>query len=174
MSLHCWEDAIRPAGCGDAIAARDAAMAEQRAAIQALREGPALPAPPPPIVSDGAWVTELRERIGITQRELAALCGVCPRSVLDWERGYKRVSDEHAETLMQIDRDYPTVEPMTAGRAIAIREAAGMTISEFARAIGVDKSTVAYYESGRFRVGLKTGRAIGAFEQLVQDREATA
>jgi DNA-binding XRE family transcriptional regulator len=110
-----WEDRINPSGHDDVLAARDAALAEQRAAIAALRDGSA--DEPPPIrrqrqVSDvpaSEWTPErikaIRVALNLSQDRMAKEVGVAQKTLSEWETGkYRPRLVQHRNRLAELEQ----------------------------------------------------------------------
>ncbi len=66
-----------------------------------------------------ASVTAARERLGLSQREMAALMGISPRTLQNWEQG-QREPHQSAKMLLRVAVKHPravldAVEPVLAG-----------------------------------------------------------
>jgi transcriptional regulator with XRE-family HTH domain len=85
----------------------------------------------------------MREGLGISQAEIAELCGVSRAVDSDWERGKASLPAEAVQALQalavgRLDRGEPA---QLMGRDIGrIRKALGMTQTDFGAALGVSKS----------------------------------
>jgi DNA-binding transcriptional regulator YiaG len=91
----------------------------------------------------------LRESLGISQTEIAEMCGVSRAVVSDWERGKASLPPAAVHALQglaagRLDRAEP---PPLMGRDVArIRKALGMTQTDFAAALGVSEIAVRKWE----------------------------
>jgi DNA-binding transcriptional regulator YiaG len=91
----------------------------------------------------------LREGLGISQAEIAELCGVSRAVVSDWERGKASLPADavHALQGLVVARLDRGERAQLVGRDIArIRKALGMTQSDFAAALGVSEIAVRKWE----------------------------
>jgi DNA-binding transcriptional regulator YiaG len=100
-----------------------------------------------PVAAEG--FRELREGLGISQAEIAEICGVSRAVVSDWERGKASLPPMAVEALLglamaRLNRAEPA--PLF-GRDIArIRKALGMRQTDFAAALGVSEIAVRKWE----------------------------
>jgi DNA-binding transcriptional regulator YiaG len=91
----------------------------------------------------------LREGLGISQAEIAEICGVSRAVVSDWERGKASLPTAAVDALRgfavtRLDRGE---RAQLEGRDIArIRKALGMTQSDFAAALGVSEIAIRKWE----------------------------
>lgn len=94
--MSTWENMLNPAECSDVIAQRDAAYAEQRAAIAALRGTipDIIPVTRRQRARMSPWtafrIRQLRAAVGCNQQVMADELGVCIRTYQYWESGFTR------------------------------------------------------------------------------------
>lgn len=136
------------------------------------REPVVVPEPKPVIAPrwDADRVLQLRMRISVTQRELGELVGLDHSNVALWERGERVPIDRHQVRLDEIDRSYPTVEPLTGRGVRAIRQRAGWTQAQLGRELGIRPNHVSQIECGTKAIGLRMTRAIRRLETLIDKR----
>lgn len=117
MSLRTWEDHINYGGCEDVIAERQHQIAEQRAAIAAIR-GTIVDRDPRPSKQDwhhthdnrdAAWTPEriksLRRAFGWSQDLMAREIGTAQKTLSGWETGrYRPRMKEHKDRLAELER----------------------------------------------------------------------
>jgi DNA-binding transcriptional regulator YiaG len=91
----------------------------------------------------------MRQSLGISQAEIANLCGVSRAVVSDWERGKASLPPTAVQALQKLTAsrvDRVQRAPPT-GRDIArIRKALGMRQSDFAAALGVSEIAIRKWE----------------------------
>ena len=106
--MRTWEDALNPCGHADVLADRARALAEQRAAIAALRGTipDIIPATRRQRARMSPWtafrIRQLRAAIGpkCSQQVMANELGVSEGTYRNWESGYTRPGNvEHLEKL---------------------------------------------------------------------------
>jgi DNA-binding transcriptional regulator YiaG len=162
----CWEDAIAPTDISDVIAARDAALAEQRAAIQALRAEIGVEdrlnrreqCRAVRIAEARGWnaerLTALRSRLGITQEELASRLNITRDAVGKWERGAALPRREISIRLDQLEADHNAsfAPRWNQERVRALRDRIGMSQIELGSVVGVAATTISHWEQGRVPV----------------------
>jgi len=158
VSVRCWEDAIAPTDISDVIAARDAALAEQRALVLALRsDGLAYgdgPAYAPQWTS--AAVLDLRERLGLSRQEMGERIGYSDSAIGFWERGQSKPGIEVIPLLDELERESRECsvtnaddeQPWSRDRIRALRNDLGMTQREFAELVGLKTSALKNWEQG--------------------------
>jgi DNA-binding transcriptional regulator YiaG len=91
----------------------------------------------------------LREGLGISQAEIAKMCGVSRAVVSDWERGKASLpaAAVHALRGLAVARLDRGERAQIMGRDIArIRKALGMTQTDFADALGVSEIAIRKWE----------------------------
>ena len=91
----------------------------------------------------------LREGLGISQAEIAEICGVSRAVVSDWERGKASLPAEAVRALqgLAVGRLDRGERAQLMGRDIArIRKALGMTQTDFAAALGVSEIAIRKWE----------------------------
>ena len=91
----------------------------------------------------------LREGLGISQAEIAEMCGVSRAVVPDWERGKAALPAAAVQALqgLAVGRLDRGERGQLTGRDIArIRKALGMTQTDFAAALGVSEIAIRKWE----------------------------
>jgi DNA-binding transcriptional regulator YiaG len=100
-----------------------------------------------PVAAEG--FRSLRAGLGISQAEIARMCGVSRAVVSDWERGKASLPPAavHALLGLTMARLDSVERPPLLGRDIArIRKAIGMRQTDFAAALGVSEIAVRKWE----------------------------
>lgn len=93
-------------------------------------------------------IRELRQILGVTQKELARMVGVSENTVQNWEYGRKIPATKHQilRTLMKGNRNETTTTSMELRERMAkLLEYSGLSASAFGKEIGV-KTKQAIYE----------------------------
>ena len=93
-------------------------------------------------------IRELRQRLGVTQKELAQMVGVSENTVQNWEYGRKIPATKHQilRTLMEGNCNKTTTTSMDLRERMAkLLEYSGLSASAFGKEIGV-KTKQAIYE----------------------------
>lgn len=115
MLTGTWEDLINPAGHNDVLAEHARAMAEQRAAMEAIRG--TIVEPPPLIRPHRAQPVDLnavltadrikaiRASLGLSQDRMARELGVQQKTYADWELGVSTPRRVHCRVdLLALER----------------------------------------------------------------------
>lgn len=100
-----------------------------------------------PVAAEG--FRSLREGLGISQAEIAELCGVSRAAVSDWERGKASLPPAAIHALLGLTvagLDRVERAPLLGSDIARIREALGMRQSDLAAALGVSEIAVRKWE----------------------------
>jgi len=100
-----------------------------------------------PVVAEGFQT--LRERLGISQAEIAEVCGVSRAVVSDWERGKASLPPAAVQALLgltfaRLNQAAPA--PLLGRDIVGIRKALGMRQADLAAALGVSEIAVRKWE----------------------------
>lgn len=90
----------------------------------------------------------MRETFGITQAEVAELCGVSSDAVSTWECGKVSLPPAAVDALLSLMVAHldPTAAPLFGRDLRRLRKACGMRQSDFAEALGVSEPAIKKWE----------------------------
>jgi transcriptional regulator with XRE-family HTH domain len=98
----------------------------------------------------GALLRRRRRELGQRQVDAARIIGADPKSFMWWERNERQPLDRFWPAIIAYLGHEPWQEPATLGdRLRAERRRRGLAMFEAAAAMGVDETTLWWWESGR-------------------------
>lgn len=98
------------------------------------------------------------------QRTLAAILGVRPETVANWELGRTRPLPRHAAALVRfLGYDSEPADGSLAVRVRARRRVLGLSQAELAARLALDEGTIADIEHGRRRTSRRVEDAVQGF-----------
>lgn len=99
-----------------------------------------------PVAAEG--FRTVRESFGITQAEVAALCGVSSDAVSDWERGKASLPPAALDALLSLTvaRVNHAAPPLSGNDLKRLRKMHGMRQVDFAAALGVSEPAIKKWE----------------------------
>jgi len=107
-------------------------------------------------------IQEMRQEMMLSKKELAEKMGVSEGTVVKWEKGERKQSKRHCNTLMELYNQSNTMK--FSGEIIKqIRKSKGLTQEEFAKALGVGASTVRDWEHDRHEIKAEHKRKVFDF-----------
>jgi transcriptional regulator with XRE-family HTH domain len=133
---------------------------------------------PYPYHSFGPRLRQLRENAGLSRRTVADSLGISYPLVSHWENGYQLPAQRHRSHLaalygvntLSFPKRRPEPDPIEGMSLAAVRQRAGFTQCDAARAIGIDQSRLCYWERGKIRPSLEGLAALAAL-YVVQPEE---
>lgn len=134
---------------------------------------------------DSGRLRAARKAAGITQKEVADICGVAESTVRHWEAGRQspKGQTELDRTLMFIEtaerdpmaaKQLPRVrfnpgQVMSGAEIRELRERLGLTAAEMAHRLGVSETTMSRWETGKNAPSPTAMQALAALEQTAPE-----
>jgi len=87
------------------------------------------------ITIDGQWIRQLRDRLGLTQQQLAQMLGVHPMTVSRWERDLAQPPPYNTQQLLLMDAGVEKMDKKEIGRLMAMI-ATGLFVGALALIVG--------------------------------------
>lgn len=101
----------------------------------------------------GDHMSKRRLELGLQQKEVAALLGVCEDSITGWENGRSEPHVHYYPKIIAFLGYYPfSDEPGIPGRIKKHRFTHGLTQKQFGKKVGVDGSTVSDWENRKTEI----------------------
>jgi DNA-binding transcriptional regulator YiaG len=107
---------------------------------------------------DNFDLAKKRLELGMTRSDLAKELGCSIATLYRWEKGITP-TPKIVEMLVR-GEIIPSPTPIKPTDIISVRKSLGLSMGEFAKLLGVDKSTVFHWEKGRFTPSKKIQKKI--------------
>lgn len=107
-------------------------------------------------------IQEMRLEMMLSKKELAEKMGVSKETVVKWESGKQKQSKKHSKSMIELYNQSDTMK--LSGEIVKqIRKSKGLTQEEFAKALGVGKSTIRDWEHDRHEIKAEHKRKVFEF-----------